>query len=237
MKTKKSRKSPIGTTFVNFVLDMTGSMSTVWRATMSGFNEYLSKLKADTKSNYRFTLSVFNSETGVSVRHAAVPLGDVAELNDKNYTPLGMTPLYDAVARTIRYTEGKIRETKPEPAVLTVVMTDGEENASREHTLAAVRALVEAKQKEGWVFLFLGANMDSWAVAHSIGVAAVGQTLSYPSTPQGVGQSIGAAAIATVNYSHSTGGLRPQHTAAYSGLLKDAEEEEKKKRKGTTPNG
>jgi hypothetical protein len=107
-------------------------------------------------------------DTLVAYRHVAIPLPKVKKLDDKSYVPGGNTALNDAIGITVR----KVEADKPRvDKVITVIMTDGEENSSREWTLDAVKALIEQKEKEGvWTFVFLGAAPDAWAQGMSYGI-------------------------------------------------------------------
>lgn len=193
--TKKAK-----TLVVNFVLDETGSMSTVWDATISGFNEYVSDLRKQGE-DILFTLTKFNSEA-VDVVHEAVPIKKVVALNRDNYRPMALTPLYDAVAASIRATEGRVNGKEP---VLCVIQTDGQENASREYnTLDKIRALIEQKTREGWTFAYLGADQDAWAIGGQMGVPQA-STMSYAGTPDGTKTAFAAVADSTLNYASSGG--------------------------------
>lgn len=202
------------TLLINFVLDETGSMLSVKDATISGFNEYLNTLKGR-KETILFTLTQFNSEK-VEVVHDAVSLDNVPELTHETYLPDACTPLYDAVARTIRATENRVGGMKGKPSVLCVVQTDGLENASQEYGLEQIRKLITEKTDAGWTFAYLGAGQDAWAVGASIGVPTA-STLSYDSTPASTKQAFGVTATATMAYARSGG----TQTAAFYGEPKD----------------
>lgn len=156
--------------FVSFVLDETGSMQVCKSETISGYNEYIKKL-ADEHKNIRFTLTQFNASK-LQVIHDAVKIKDVPELTDETYRPDNLTPLYDAIATTIKHTEKKAKDNP----VLFVVMTDGEENASREYDFRSVQALIA--EKDSWTFVYLGANQDAWVVGTKMGIAGK-NTMSY----------------------------------------------------------
>ncbi len=153
---------------VNVVLDRSGSMNSCRKGTISGYNEYLQGLRADKESNYSVSLIQFDSPNDgpeLTVTYADKPLSEITNLSAKEYEPRGMTPLYDAIGECIRRVEAKKR------AVITVIITDGHENASREFDREAIKKLIGGKEAEGWKFVFLGANIDSAAVGGSIGVA------------------------------------------------------------------
>jgi hypothetical protein len=99
-------------------------------------------------------------------------LADVPELTGADYEPRGNTPLYDAIGEGIRRVDAKDR------AIITLIITDGQENSSMEFTKDSVKALIKSKEDEGWTFAFLGADIDSYAVGGAIGMAA-GNTANY----------------------------------------------------------
>ena len=155
-------------TLVSFLLDETGSMADCLDSTINGFNEYVKNLQRDDEKYAKmfFTLTKFNSRAITTV-HNNVPVAGVPMLNRDTYKPGEMTPLYDAIARTIKETESATKK----KAVLFIIMTDGSENASKEYSRQQVFDLIQQKEKDGWTFAYLGANQDAWTVASSIGIA------------------------------------------------------------------
>ena len=153
---------------VNVILDKSGSMASKTNDVIEGFNAYVAGLGKEDEVNYLFSLTLF--DTQVAYRHVAVPLPEVKKLDGKSYQPGGNTALNDAIGITVR----KVEADQPKvDKVVTVIMTDGEENSSREWTHAAVRGLIEEKEKEGsWTFVFLGAGLDAWHQGRSYGVQA-----------------------------------------------------------------
>jgi len=163
-------------TLVNFILDETGSMSVCKEATISGFNEYVDSLEKTAKDTL-FSLTKFNSSK-VDVVHKNCTLDKVERLNNNNYEPNDMTPLYDAIGTTVMEVTRELKEKKSKPNVLCVIMTDGEENTSKEFTRQMITDLIKKKEKEGWTFIYLGANQDSWANAQKFGMSK-GNTMDY----------------------------------------------------------
>ncbi len=186
------------TTIVNFVLDETGSMQVCCDATITGFNEYVDSLRKNKNGTVMMTLTQFNSSKIETVLDH-VSIKKVPDLNRDTYRPNNMTPLYDAIAQTIKKTEDRVKEYKKKPAILCVIMTDGEENASKEYTRGKLFSLVKEKEKDGWTFAFLGADQDAWQVGQSIGVARE-SSISYAGTPKGTRAAMKVAAGATVSY-------------------------------------
>lgn len=167
MKKQTKQTKAATKTIVNFILDKSGSMGSVKDATISGFNEYLKTLKKDAKG-CEFSLTLF--DTVVKTPYVGEPLKNVKELDSKSYVPDGMTALYDAVCKTIEDAKKKVTKGVK---VLTVIMTDGEENASKEYTEKNLKELVSnLEATKMWSFVFLGANQDSWKNAGAWGFAS-----------------------------------------------------------------
>ena len=168
-------------TNVVFILDKSGSMDSVVGATIEGFNSYVSKLKEDKGSDYRFSLTLFDSSAERKYRSAL--LSEVAKLTRDNYRPDGSTALYDAACDTLTELGGEGCD-----KTLVAVMTDGEENASRRYTEVQFRDLVRALKGTGTVsFVFLGANQDAWGNASRWGFERQNVAF-YNATPRGIGQ-------------------------------------------------
>jgi hypothetical protein len=163
------------TTLINFVLDETGSMESCRDATISGFNEYLQGLKKR-KENILFSLTKFDSRK-INVVYNCEPIKNIKPLNRDTYIPGEMTPLYDAIAKTVRETEQKIKDFE-DISVLTVILTDGEENSSKEYSRQNVFDLIKNKECQGWTFVYLGANQDAWKVGQGLGFCQ-GNTMTY----------------------------------------------------------
>jgi len=153
---------------VNVILDKSGSMASKQNDVIHGFNAYVDGLDKEDKVDYLFSLTLF--DTQVAYRDVALPLAQIKKLDDRSYVPGGNTALNDAIGITVR----KVDAERPQvDKIVTVIMTDGEENSSREWTHDAVRALIDQKEKEGnWTFVFLGAAPDAWDQGKSLGIAA-----------------------------------------------------------------
>jgi len=155
-------------TIVSFLLDETGSMDSVRDKTVSGFNEYVATLK-NTETPTLLRLMTFNTD-GFNVVYDVDDIHSVAELTMESYRPRALTNLYDAIAKLVHDTDDRIKRMSPTPRVMCTIMTDGEENSSSEYTRAAIFKLIRDREKEGWVFVYLGANQDAWAASESIGI-------------------------------------------------------------------
>ena len=181
-------------TLISFILDESASMGSCWQAAISSFNEYIADRRKE--PNTYITLTTFNT-AGRKVRYTAKPAVDVEDLTDKTYIPAANTPLYDAVAETIRETE----KADQQDDVLVVILTDGEENSSVEIRSAEVlKKIIEAKTKEGWTFAYVGSVQDPWAVAGAMGIA---NAVAYAPTAAGTSSAMAGLSTATSNWAGS----------------------------------
>jgi len=133
------------------------------------------------------------------------PIGDVPEYV---LDPRGNTPLYDAIGITATR-EGVKLAAMPEHerpgTVIYVIVTDGENNWSREWSLPMVNELLtQQRETYGWGITFLGANIDSAATADAMGIPAAA-ALDYSATSGGT-QSVWRSASAASTRSRSGGG-------------------------------
>lgn len=185
--------TPKTETLIQFVLDETGSMNSCWDATINSFNEYIGSQRtvndgmvcrvgltkfSDIGRSLFYRSSTDNDPTTTqSIRNVYVQkdIKDVPLLTRSTYTPNGGTNLYDAIGKTIVDLDGVVKDSQN---VLVVIITDGEENASREYSVQAIKTMIEDRQAKGWTFVYLGANQDAWKVGSTFGLAK-GQTMSY----------------------------------------------------------
>lgn len=154
-----------------FILDRSGSMSGLEKDTIGGFNSMLEKQRKEPGEAVVSTV-LFDNE--IEVIHDRVPVTNVPSLTDKEYFVRGCTALLDAVGGAIRHI-GNVhkyarREDVPEKTLF-IITTDGMENASRRYTYDKVRSMIERqKERYGWEFIFLGANIDAAAEARRMGI-------------------------------------------------------------------
>ena len=162
-----------GLTEVVFILDRSGSMSGLEADTIGGFNSMIAKQKKEDGEAYISTV-LFDDQA--EVLYDRVPVSRIEPMNDKQYYVRGCTALLDAIGGAIKHI-GNVHkysrdEDRPEKTLF-VITTDGMENASRFYSYNKVRKMVEIqKEKYGWEFLFLGANIDAVQVAGQFGIGA-----------------------------------------------------------------
>lgn len=162
-----------GLTEVVFILDRSGSMGGLESDTIGGFNSMLEKQRKE-EGEALISTVLFDDRT--EVIYDRVPIEDVKPMTDKDYYVRGCTALLDAVGGAIHHIANIHKyareEDRPEKTLF-IITTDGLENSSKEYNYAKVKQLVETeKEKYGWEFLFLGANIDAVAEAGKFGICA-----------------------------------------------------------------
>lgn len=180
-------------TDITVLLDRSHSMTKIQAVAESGLNEFVDAQKAGPGEALFSYIQFDHDYTPVLT---AVPIKEVPRLA---LTPRGNTALYDALGRAIKETGerlAKMDEAARPGLVMFVILTDGEENASREFDQDSVRKLVqEQEQKYSWQFTYLGANQDAFAVGRGMGLAA-GAVMNYAQEKTaGAFAMAGAAAV------------------------------------------
>ena len=153
-----------------FILDRSGSMAGLETDTIGGFNAMLAKQRKEPGEAFVSTV-LFDNET--EVIHDRAPLDQVKDLTQEQYYVRGCTALLDAVGGAIRHIGNVHRYARKEDVpekTLFIITTDGMENASHRYTCPQVRRMIQEKQRKGWEFLFLGANIDAAAEASRFGI-------------------------------------------------------------------
>ena len=156
-----------------FILDRSGSMSGLEEDTIGGFNSTLEKQKAESE-NVIWSTVLF--DTSHDVIHNRMPIQMVEPLNERQYYVRGCTALLDAVGRAIHHIAMCHKYARAEDVperTLFIITTDGMENASHRYSYQKVRHMIERqKERYGWEFLFLGANIDAAKEAGKFGIDA-----------------------------------------------------------------
>ncbi len=164
------------------LLDRSGSMQSLWVEALSSVNAYAKELANRTDGDAvdgHVTLAVFDGQEGLKfdLLRRKQPALHWEKVTDREAAPRGMTPLLDALGRIIALAEAD----NPDKAVI-VVMTDGQENASREVTRDGAKAALDRVKAKGWEVVFLGANFDNISDASSVGVGGAKQMAMAPGT-------------------------------------------------------
>jgi Mg-chelatase subunit ChlD len=154
------------------ILDESGSMDTIKSLIISGFNELVQSVKGIEaqfpEQEHLISMVSFNALNN-NILHFVDPVNKLDTINDKSYNPASMTPLYDAMGFSIsklkQYLDGKENY-----SVLVTVLTDGEENASKEYTGAAIKNLVDELKQQNWTFTYIGADHDIEKMAATMNI-------------------------------------------------------------------
>lgn len=153
-----------------FILDRSGSMGGLESDTIGGFNATISDQKT-LEEETRVTTILFDNF--FEILHDRIDLQNLPTLTEKDYFVRGSTALYDAVALGINKIVNVQKQTKQDgraDKVIMVIITDGYENSSRETNAAMLHKMIDGCKKDGWEFLFLGADIDAQAAAGAIGI-------------------------------------------------------------------
>ena len=159
-------------TEIVFILDRSGSMSGLEADTIGGFNSMIEKQKKE-KGEALISTILFDNVS--EVIHDRLPVQKVEPMTDKDYSVRGCTALLDAIGGAIHHIGNVHKYARIEDVpehTLFVITTDGMENASRRYDSEKVKKMIERqKEKYGWEFLFLGANIDAVETAGHLGIA------------------------------------------------------------------
>lgn len=194
-----------------FILDRSGSMAGLETDTIGGFNAMIDKQRSEPGEAVISTVLFDNVS---DVIHDRISLDKVPKLTEREYFVRGCTALLDAVGGAIHHI-GNVHkyareEDRPEKTVF-VITTDGMENASRRYTYDEVKVMIERqREKHGWEFLFLGANIDAAKEAARFGIRAdraanyhadrQGTEVIYESVSEAICQVRSCAAPLTANW-------------------------------------
>ena len=177
-----ARKEGKKLVFNLLILDESGSMGSMYQQAITGVNETLQTMREAESENpdqrHFATLVTFDTAHFHHIYNATAAANAV-DITTEQYRPWGGTPLFDAMGKAITDLETIVKD---DDIVLVTVITDGYENASREYSCEAVKALVDRLRSKGWVFTYLGANQDVEKVAMSM---SINNYREFESTDQG----------------------------------------------------
>ena len=176
-----------------FILDRSGSMQELVGDTIGGFNSLVEKQRGE-KGECVVSTVLFDNVS--YVLHDRVPLTSIEPMTRKDYVPQGCTALTDAIGKAVKHIGNVHKYARDEdvPAhTMFVIMTDGMENASRFYTADKVRKMIERqKERFGWEFIFIGANIDAVETAENFGIAP-DRAVEYLADANGTAAVFGAA--------------------------------------------
>ncbi|MBQ2123590.1 MAG: VWA domain-containing protein [Bacteroidaceae bacterium] len=163
------------------IIDESGSMHSIKRQAIASVNETFQTIRSAQQKypeqEHYVTLVTFNND--VKTVYDGVPVEEVRELTDATYQPDCCTALHDAMGMSLTALRKQVAEAD---RVLVTIVTDGYENASREYSGSAIKALVEELKGRGWVFAYIGADHDVEAVAEGL---SINNRMSFEKSEQG----------------------------------------------------
>ena len=170
-----------------FILDRSGSMSGLEGDTIGGFNSLIEKQR-EQEGECFVSVVLFDNES--EVLYDRVKLTNVRKMTRDDYTVRGCTALIDAIGGAIHHIGNIHKYARPEDVpehTMFVIMTDGMENASRRYSSDKVKQMIQhEKEKYGWEFLFIGANIDAVQTAGRFGIGA-NRAVNYHADSRGTG--------------------------------------------------
>lgn len=211
-------------TMICLIMDRSGSMQSLRQDVIGGVNSFIEQQKKQpepaTMAFVRFDSPSIGTPNIERFRPMQ-PLAEVKPLALEEYEPRGWTPLLDAVGKTIVDLDEDWKREQPDRAIV-VIVTDGQENASKEYLKPKIKSLIQAREASGkWTFIFLGANVDAFAEASSLGIRSA-NTAGYTASAAGLGatystisETVGSMRRSGATTAHNLGG-----TIAEDGTLK-----------------
>ena len=183
-----------------FILDRSGSMAGLEKDTIGGFNAMLKKQK-EVEGECRITTVLFDNQ--INILHDRLDIQAIGSLTEKDYQVGGSTALLDAIGSTIN----KIGNVQKHSAyehraskVLFVIITDGEENSSREFSSQRIKKMIEHQMKKyNWEFIFLGANIDAVETSKMYGIRP-DRTQNYHADAKGVNLNFDVMSKTVANF-------------------------------------
>lgn len=166
------------------ILDKSGSMTSIRKQAVDSVNETFGCIRSMRKKNAeqeQFVTLVAFCGCEQKVIYENAPIEKVNDITPSDYEPCCMTPLYDAIGNVCTRLHTTVKDDESASVAVTIV-TDGYENASREFSAKAIKALIEAYKQEGWMFAYIGADHDVESVAFNL---SIDNTMTWEKTEEG----------------------------------------------------
>ncbi len=184
-------------TDITVVLDRSGSMASVASDTKNGFDQFIKDQKAvEGKAN--LTLMQFDTEYEFVYKDK-----NIQEIEPLDFRPRGFTALLDAIGKSIAETGERLEKIPADDRpgkVVFVILTDGQENSSKEYKREQINKMItEQREKYAWEFVFLGANQDAIKEGESLGIS-VASSVNYAHTSTGVQNAFMATSRNVASY-------------------------------------
>lgn len=155
---------------LSILLDRSGSMMSIADDIVVGVNSLLANQRTE-PGEVIVTIAQFDSQDPFELLVDGKTLDDVADVNRNRYQPRGSTPLFDAIGKLLMHIDNSALGERDDVDHVVAIVTDGMENASTEFSRKAIFDLIKQRGEEGWVFIYLGSEPESYADASSAGVS------------------------------------------------------------------
>ena len=200
-----------------FILDRSGSMSVLEKDTIGGFNSLIQKQRKEKGKCY---VSCVLFDDVQEVIYDRVPLNEVKKMTQKQYYTRGCTALLDAMGGAIHHIGNVHKYSKEEIGkTLFIIITDGLENSSKIYTYETIKQMVERqKEKYGWEFIFIGANMDVIQEANKFGID---QAVRYACDEEGTALNYSVLSENIIKMRTTVGNAKESLPADWAHKIKD----------------
>lgn len=200
-----------------FILDRSGSMSGLEKDTIGGFNSLIQKQRKEKGKCY---VSCVLFDDVQEVIYDRVPLNEVKKMTQKQYYARGCTALLDAMGGAIHHIGNVHKYSKEEIGkILFIIITDGLENSSKRYTYVTIKQMVERqKEKYGWEFIFIGANMDVIQEANKFGID---QAVRYACDEEGTALNYSVLSENIIKMRTTVGNAKESLPADWAHKIKD----------------
>ncbi len=157
------------------IFDRSGSMNSIWTDAVGGFNSFIEQQRKNLKDKQvKFTLAMFDDQ--YLLPYEGIDLHSQSQINIDNYQPRGWTALYDAIGLTTNAVGQRLRNMQQQDRpqkVIVAIMTDGQENASKQFRIEQIKQMIETQQNDyNWSFIFLSSDLESFNASINYGINA-----------------------------------------------------------------
>ena len=182
-----------------FLLDESASMTPHAKSYINGVNTLLTTQK-QANPNSKFTMIKFSSE--IKTLCVDTKMHTLPEFTSEFYKPDGVTALYDAIGHAI-----KLKHTNHVTNSVIIILTDGEDNHSKNYTLETIAQQIMYMQRRGWVFVYIAANQNAQMIGEKLGI---GTCLTYNETEKSIADVAHACSIAIGHAIYNWSGIPNQ---------------------------
>jgi Mg-chelatase subunit ChlD len=143
------------------VLDESGSMDIVKNKMIDSINDLIAEQKQVEGKQTTLTLVKFNGQVNRVIKNKHI--SEIRPIASHEYIPNGSTSLYDAIGDTINWFRN-------EKDVLMVIVTDGQENSSKNYNKKQINRMIEEKKESGWSYVYLSNDLSTETQGNDIGL-------------------------------------------------------------------